>query len=148
MKELNFIVTINCLTTEQTKRIYEKCSGTISYINANIEYDMINHDVIIYVPVASNLMPAIIYNENPDSPFNISKDIGIEINIEYVGVGDAANILRKIAGIIRMQFHSNDDNHYKCGNIIINDYDDPNSLTVYVNNRLGIEPVLMFLPLQ
>lgn len=148
MKELNFIVTINCLTTEQTKRIYEKCSGTISYINANIEYDMINHDVIIYVPVASNLMPAIIYNENPDSPFNISKDIGIEINIEYVGVGDVANILRKIAGIIRMQFHSNDDTHYKCGNIIINDYDDPNSLTVYVNNRLGIEPVLMFLPLQ
>lgn len=147
MKELNFIVTINCLTTEQTERIYEKCSGTISYINANIEYDMINHDVIIYVPVASNLMPAIIYNKNPDPPYNISKDIGIEINIEYVGADDVA-ILRKIAGIIRMQFHSNDDNHYKCGDIIINDYDDPNSLTVYVNNRLGIEPVLMFLPLQ
>ena len=145
MKELNFIVTINCLTTEQTKRIYEKCSGTISYINSNIEYDMINHDIIIYVPVASNLMPAIIYNKNPDPPYNISKDIGIEINIEYVGAGDAA-ILHKIADIIRMQFQPNDDN-YKCEDIIINSYDDFNSLTVYINNRLGIEPVLVFLPL-
>ena len=148
MKEdKNFIVTINCLTIEQALRIYDKTEGTIKCMGKNIKYEIINHDVIIYIPKELNLMPIIVYNKNQDSMSYIREEVGIEINISYNG---DPIILRKIETIIRAQFKLNDDDHYKSGDITIDSYNNSNnnlnSLTIYINNKLAIEPVLVLLP--
>lgn len=148
MKEdKNFIVTINCLTIEQALRIYDRTEGTIECLGMNIKYEIINHDVIIYIPKELNLMPIIVYNKNQDSMSYIREEVGIEINISYSG---DPIILRKIETIIRAQFQSNGDDHYKSGDITIYSYNNSNnnlnSLTIYINNKLGIEPVLVLLP--
>ena len=148
MKEdKNFIVTINCLTIEQALRIYNRTEGTIECMGIGIKYEVINHDVIIYIPKELNLMPIIIYNENWESMPHIDEKVGIEINISYKG---DPKILRKIETIIRAQFKLNDDDHYKSGDISIDSYNNSNnnlnSLTIYINNKLGIEPVLVLLP--
>lgn len=145
MKEdKNFIVTINCLTINQALRIYNRTEGTIRCMGIDIKYEIINHDVIIYIPKELKLMPIIIYNENQESMPYIHEEVGIEINISYKG---DPKILRKIETIIRAQFHG--DDHYKSGDIIINSNNfnnNLNSLTIYINNKLGIEPVLVLLP--
>lgn len=148
MKEdKNFIVTINCLTIEQALRIYNRTEGTIVCMGIGIKYEVINHDVIIYIPKELNLMPIIIYNENWESMPHIDEKVGIEINISYKG---DPKILRKIETIIRSQFKLNDDDHYKSGDISFDSYNNSNnnlnSLTIYINNKLGIEPVLVLLP--
>lgn len=142
----NFIVTINCLTIEQALRIYNRTEGTIECMGIDIKYEVINHDVIIYIPKKLNLMPIIIYNENWEPIPYIHEEVGIEINISYNG---DPKILRKIETIIRAQFKLNSDDHYKSGDINIdsNNFDNNlNSLTIYINNKLGIEPVLVLLP--